>query len=71
MKLFKNGLELHQGDQVDAEYRCSVCFDDEPHYLTGTIEWDTDCYFALDYGHGSMSLGFEELTIVKVLKRGR
>lgn len=67
MNAFKNGLELREGDYVRAEYLCAVCYDNEPHVLFGTIEWDKDGYFAFDYQHGSMSLQFEELTIIEVL----
>ncbi len=61
------GRGLWEGDICEAEYRCLVCDDSEPHNLIGTIDRNSNGLWMFDYGHGSMSLDDEDLTITKVL----
>ena len=56
-----------EDDICEAEYRCAVCFDSEPHILTGTIERADNGLWMFDYGHGSMPLDSEDLEITKVI----
>ena len=54
--------ELYQDDICTADYDCPVSFDNNPHKLTGTIEWDKEQgMWMFDYGHGEMPLCCEDL----------
>ena len=57
-----------EGDIYKAEYRCSICYDNEPHILRGLIEYrEEDGMWSFDYGHGSMYLYDEKLSLIKKL----
>ena len=58
---------LCQGDICTAEYRCHVCFDNEPHLLTGTIEQADNGLWMFDYGHGAIPLDSEDLEILEII----
>ena len=60
--------EIWSGDIVSGEYCCPICFDDQPHRITGTIEWDESAgIWMFDFGHGGMPLSDENLTNLKIL----
>lgn len=60
--------DLYDGDIATATWQCTVCYDTEPHVLTGIVEWSNECaMWMFDYGHGSVPLGSDELdNILKI-----
>ena len=57
------GIEdVYEGDICEALYNCTICFDDKPHTLTGSIERSSSGW-SFNYGHGSISLADEDLEI--------
>lgn len=58
----ENGKEIFKGDICTADYHCPICYDNEPHKITGTIDWDDNslCWM-FDYGHGATTLSNENL----------
>ena len=61
----KNGKDLGwwEGDICTAEYCCEVCFDIEPHVLTGVITQADNGLWMLEYSHGCLPLDCEDLEI--------
>ena len=66
-KVGLKGKNLWQGDICTAEYRCQICFDSEPHLLTGVIEQADNGLWMFEYGHGEVPLDCEDLEITKVV----
>ena len=62
------GQEMYQDDICKANYYCEIVFDNEPHNLVGTIEWDdTFGMWMYDYGHGSTPLTDENLRDIEII----
>ena len=61
------GNKIWQHSICTAEYRCAVCFDSEPHLLTGLIEQEDNGLWMLEYEHGSLPLDCEDLQLITVV----
>ncbi len=54
--------ELFEDDICKATWCCAITFENEPHELIATIDWDeTDLIWRFDYGYGSVALADENL----------
>jgi len=64
----KNGTEIYGGCTCKANWHCAITYDNEPHQIEGTIEWDETCLvWQFDYGHRSVALSDENLTDIEVI----